>query len=30
MFTPEGALRMSNISVELVGWEEIRARGERL
>ncbi|MEU5343858.1 nuclear transport factor 2 family protein [Streptomyces sp. NPDC020766] len=30
LFTPDGALRMPNIPVELVGREEIRAGGERL
>jgi ketosteroid isomerase-like protein len=30
LFTPDGALRMPNIPVELVGCEEIRAGGERL
>jgi ketosteroid isomerase-like protein len=30
LFTPDGVLRMPNISVELVGREEIRAWGERL
>jgi ketosteroid isomerase-like protein len=29
LFTPDGALRMPNIPVELVGQEEIRAWGER-
>ncbi|MFD9543488.1 nuclear transport factor 2 family protein [Streptomyces sp. NPDC060022] len=30
LFTPDGALRMPNIPIELVGREEIRAGGERL
>jgi ketosteroid isomerase-like protein len=30
LFTPDGALRMPNIPVELEGWEEIRAWGERV
>ncbi|MFC9288827.1 LUD domain-containing protein [Streptomyces sp. NPDC057052] len=30
LFTPDGALRMPDIPVELVGREEIRAGGERL
>jgi len=30
LFTPDGALRMPNIPVELVGPAEIRAGGERL
>jgi ketosteroid isomerase-like protein len=30
LFTPDGALRMPNIPVELVGREEIRAGGEKL
>jgi ketosteroid isomerase-like protein len=30
LFTPDGALRMPNIPVELLGREEIRAGGERL
>ena len=30
LFTPDGALRMPNIPVELVGREEIRAWGERV
>jgi ketosteroid isomerase-like protein len=30
LFTPDGALRMPNIPVELVGREEIRVGGERL
>jgi ketosteroid isomerase-like protein len=30
LFTPDGALRMPNIPVELVGREEIRLGGERL
>ena len=30
LFTPDGALRMPNIPVELTGREEIRAGGERL
>ncbi|MFC8662371.1 nuclear transport factor 2 family protein [Streptomyces sp. NPDC057199] len=30
LFTPNGALRMPNIPVELVGRDEIRAGGERL
>jgi ketosteroid isomerase-like protein len=30
LFTPDGALRMPNIPVELVGQEEIRAWGERV
>ena len=30
LFTPDGALRMPNVPVELVGREEIRAGGERL
>ena len=30
LFTPDGALRMPNIPVELIGREEIRAGGERL
>jgi len=30
LFTPDGALRMPNIPVELVGREEIREGGERL
>ncbi|HEX6470206.1 MAG TPA: nuclear transport factor 2 family protein [Streptosporangiaceae bacterium] len=30
LFTPDGALRMPNIPVELVGREQIRAGGERL
>jgi ketosteroid isomerase-like protein len=30
LFTPDGALRMPNIAVELVGQEEIRAWGERV
>ena len=25
LFTPDGALRMPNVPVELVGWEQIRA-----
>ena len=29
LFTPDGALRMPNVPVELVGWEEIRAWGHR-
>ena len=27
LFTPDGALRMPNIPVELEGWEQIRAWG---
>jgi ketosteroid isomerase-like protein len=30
LFTPDGALRMPNVPVELVGREQIRAGGERL
>jgi len=30
LFTPDGALRMPNIPVELIGRDEIRAGGERL
>ena len=30
LFTPDGALRMPNVPVELVGQEEIRAWGERV
>jgi ketosteroid isomerase-like protein len=30
LFTPDGALRMPNIPVELIGREEIRTGGERL
>jgi ketosteroid isomerase-like protein len=30
LFTPDGALRMPNIAVELVGQEQIRAWGERV
>src|SRR5262249_26398106 len=30
LFTPDGALRMLNVPVELVGREQIRAGGERL
>jgi ketosteroid isomerase-like protein len=30
LFTPDGALRMPNVPVELAGWEEIRAWGERV
>lgn len=30
LFTPDGALRMPNIPIELVGREEIRTGGERL
>jgi ketosteroid isomerase-like protein len=30
LFTPDGALRMPNIPVQLVGREEIRVGGERL
>jgi hypothetical protein len=30
LFTPDGALRVPDISAELVGREEIRAGGERL
>jgi hypothetical protein len=30
LFTPDGALRMPNIPVELVGQEELRAWGERV
>jgi ketosteroid isomerase-like protein len=30
LFTPDGALRMPNIPVELVGREQIRAWGERV
>ncbi len=30
LFTQDGALRMPNVPVELVGWEEIRAWGERV
>jgi ketosteroid isomerase-like protein len=30
LFTPDGALRMPNVPVELTGREEIRAGGERL
>ena len=30
LFTPEGALRMPNVPVELVGREEIRGWGERV
>ncbi len=30
LFTPDGALRMPNVPVELVGREEIRAGGQRL
>jgi hypothetical protein len=30
LFTPDGALRMRNIPVELEGWEEIPAWGERV
>ena len=30
LFTPDGALRMPNVPVELVGWEQIRAWGERV
>jgi len=30
LFTPDGALRMPNVPVELVGREEIRVGGERL
>jgi ketosteroid isomerase-like protein len=30
LFTPDGALRMPNVPVELVGREEIRAWGERV
>jgi len=30
LFTPDGALRMPNVPVELEGWEEIRAWGERV
>jgi ketosteroid isomerase-like protein len=30
LFTPDGVLRMPNIPADLVGWEEIRAGGERL
>ena len=30
LFTPDGALRMPNVPVELAGREEIRAGGERL
>jgi len=30
LFTPDGALRMPNVPVDLVGWEQIRAWGERV
>jgi ketosteroid isomerase-like protein len=30
LFTPDGALRMPNVPVELIGREQIRAGGERL
>jgi hypothetical protein len=30
LFTPDGALRMPNVPVELEGWEQIRAWGERV
>jgi len=30
LFTEDGALRMPNVPVELAGWEEIRAWGERV
>jgi ketosteroid isomerase-like protein len=30
LFTPDGVWRMPKIPVELVGWEEIRAWGERV
>jgi ketosteroid isomerase-like protein len=30
LFTPDGALRMPNVPVELVGQEQIRAWGERV
>ena len=30
LFTPDGALRMPNVPVELVGLEQIRAWGERV
>jgi hypothetical protein len=30
LFTRDGALRMPNVPVELVGWDEIRAWGERV
>jgi SnoaL-like domain len=29
LFTPDGALRMPNVPVELAGWDEIRAWGHR-
>ncbi len=30
LFTQDGALRMPNVPVELVGWQQIRAWGERV
>jgi ketosteroid isomerase-like protein len=30
LFTPDGALRMPNVPVDLVGWEEIRAWGDKV
>jgi ketosteroid isomerase-like protein len=30
LFTPDGALRMPNVPVDLVGWEEIRAWGGKV
>jgi hypothetical protein len=30
LFTPDGALRISDADIELAGWDEIRAWGERV
>ena len=30
LFTPDGAVRMPHVPAELIGWEEIRAWGERV